>query len=55
MVNGKIRWDAHQEHAKHAIPMEDKIEYPYQNIRTKNYFWGDGDKACSPPAAQTFC
>jgi cytochrome c oxidase subunit 6a len=25
-------------------PLEDRVEYPYQNLRTKNFFWGDGDK-----------
>lgn len=25
-------------------PLEERTEYAYQNIRTKNYFWGDGDK-----------
>jgi hypothetical protein len=43
-VNGKLRWDAHWEHVAHDTPREDKPEYAYQNIRTKNYFWGDGDK-----------
>ncbi|KAH8710090.1 cytochrome c oxidase, subunit VIa [Phaeosphaeriaceae sp. PMI808] len=43
-VNAKLRWDAHWEHVAHDTPKEDKPEYPYQNIRTKNYFWGDGDK-----------
>ncbi|KAF1958730.1 COX6A-domain-containing protein [Byssothecium circinans] len=43
-VNGKIRWDAHWEHKAHDTPIEEKPEYPYQNIRTKNFFWGDGDK-----------
>ncbi|KAH7126736.1 cytochrome c oxidase, subunit VIa [Dendryphion nanum] len=43
-INAKLRWDAHQEHAKHAPALEDKVEYPYQNIRTKNFWWGDGDK-----------
>ncbi|CAI6335827.1 unnamed protein product [Periconia digitata] len=43
-VNGKIRWDAHWEHQAHAPPMSERPEYPYQNIRTKNFFWGDGDK-----------
>jgi len=43
-VNAKLRWDAHWEHVAHDTPREDKPEYAYQNIRTKNYFWGDGDK-----------
>ena len=46
-VNAKLRWDAHWEHVAHDTPKEDKPEYAYQNIRTKNYFWGDGDKVCS--------
>jgi len=25
-------------------PLEERVEYPYQNIRTKNFTWGDGDK-----------
>ena len=25
-------------------PLEERTEYAYQNIRTKNYQWGDGDK-----------
>ena len=25
-------------------PLEDRVEYPYMNIRTKAYPWGDGDK-----------
>lgn len=25
-------------------PLEERVEYPYQNIRTKNFAWGDGDK-----------
>ena len=25
-------------------PLEERVEYPYQNIRVKNYPWGDGDK-----------
>ena len=31
----------------HGPALEDKPEYPFQNIRTKNYFWGDGDKVRS--------
>ncbi|KAF2021732.1 COX6A-domain-containing protein [Aaosphaeria arxii CBS 175.79] len=43
-VNAKIRWDAHWEHVAHGPKLEDKVEYPYQNIRTKNFWFGDGDK-----------
>jgi len=46
-VNAKIRWDAHWEHVaheEHEHPRSERPEYPYQNLRTKNYFWGDGDK-----------
>lgn len=25
-------------------PLEERTEYPYQNIRVKNFPWGDGDK-----------
>lgn len=25
-------------------PLEERTEYAYQNIRTKNYQWGNGDK-----------
>ena len=25
-------------------PLEERVEYPYQNMRTKNFPWGDGDK-----------
>ena len=48
-VNAKLRWDAHWEHVAHDTPKEDKPEYAYQNIRTKNFWWGDGDKVCSLP------
>jgi cytochrome c oxidase subunit 6a len=27
-------------------PLEERTEYPYQNIRVKNFPWGDGDKVC---------
>ena len=29
-------------------PLEERTEYPYQNIRVKNFPWGDGDKVCLP-------
>lgn len=30
-------------------PLEERVEYPYQNIRTRNFPWGDGDKVCLIP------
>ena len=27
-------------------PLEERVEYPYQNIRNRNFPWGDGDKVC---------
>ncbi|KAM0175420.1 hypothetical protein ACHAPC_004919 [Botrytis cinerea] len=43
-VNAKILWDEHWAHWDHMEPLEERPEYPYQNMRTKNFFWGDGDK-----------
>ncbi|KAG9247392.1 cytochrome c oxidase subunit VIa [Calycina marina] len=43
-VNAKVLWDAHWSHWEHMTPLEERTEYSYQNIRTRNFFWGDGDK-----------
>jgi Cytochrome c oxidase subunit VIa len=43
-INAWNLWDEHWEHWKHLPPLEERVEYPYQNIRTKNFPWGDGDK-----------
>ncbi|MCJ1359799.1 MAG: Cytochrome c oxidase subunit 6A, mitochondrial [Icmadophila ericetorum] len=43
-VNAYNLWTEHWEHWEHLPPLEERIEYPYQNIRTKNFPWGDGDK-----------
>jgi len=43
-INAYNLWTEHWEHWEHLPPLEERIEYPYQNLRTKNYFWGDGDK-----------
>ncbi|KAF2724645.1 cytochrome c oxidase subunit VIa [Polychaeton citri CBS 116435] len=43
-VNAYRLWTEHWEHKAHEPPLEEQTEYPYQNIRTKNFFWGDGDK-----------
>lgn len=29
-------------------PLEERTEYAYQNIRTKNYPWGNGDQVSFP-------
>lgn len=37
----------HAEHRKHKAHMSDDewpVQYDYQNIRSKPFFWGDGDK-----------
>ncbi|GME79588.1 unnamed protein product [[Candida] boidinii] len=34
----------HRAHTKHLSDEEWPTQYPYQNIRRVNYFWGDGDK-----------
>ncbi|KAM3071516.1 hypothetical protein ACMFMG_009398 [Clarireedia jacksonii] len=50
-VNAYNLWEEHWAHWNHMAPLEERPEYPYQNIRTKNFFWGDGDKAsvsCGP-------
>ena len=43
-INAKNLWDEHWEHWSHLPPLEERVEYPYQNIRTRNFFWGNGDK-----------
>ncbi|KAH8884271.1 mitochondrial cytochrome c oxidase subunit VIa [Thozetella sp. PMI_491] len=37
-------WNEHWDHWSHLPPLEERVEYPYQNIRSKNFPWGDGDK-----------
>lgn len=43
-LNAYNLWNEHWEHWSHMPPLEERVEYPYQNIRTKNFAWGDGDK-----------
>jgi len=43
-INAWNLWNEHWEHWEHLPPLEERVEYPYQNLRTKNFFWGDGDK-----------
>ncbi|KAL4740193.1 cytochrome c oxidase, subunit VIa [Aspergillus similis] len=46
--NAYVQWNEHWEHWEHMPPLEERTEYPYQNIRTKNFPWGDGDKVSLP-------
>ena len=43
-INAWNLWNEHWEHWEHLPPLEERVEYPYQNLRTKNFFFGDGDK-----------
>jgi cytochrome c oxidase subunit 6a len=42
--NAYMLWNDHWEHWQHLPPLEERVEYPYQNVRSKNFTWGDGDK-----------
>jgi cytochrome c oxidase subunit 6a len=46
-LNAYSLWNEHWEHWEHMPPLEERTEYPYQNIRVKNYPWGDGDQVSS--------
>ncbi|KAK7428381.1 hypothetical protein QQZ08_005138 [Neonectria magnoliae] len=43
-ANAYWLWNEHWEHWNHLPPLEERTEYAYQNIRSKNYQWGEGDK-----------
>ncbi|KAK4168582.1 cytochrome c oxidase [Cladorrhinum sp. PSN259] len=43
-LNAYWLWNEHWEHWSHMPPLEERVEYPYQNIRSRNFPWGDGDK-----------
>jgi len=43
-VNAYVLWEEHWAHWDHMPPLEERTEYEYQNIRTRNFYWGDGDK-----------
>ncbi|MCJ1298173.1 Cytochrome c oxidase subunit 6A, mitochondrial [Hypocenomyce scalaris] len=47
-VNAYNLWTEHWEHWEHLPPLDDRPEYPYQNLRVKKYPWGDGDKVSEP-------
>ena len=43
-LNAYNLWNEHWEHWETLPPLEERVEYSYQNIRTKAFPWGDGDK-----------
>lgn len=43
-INAYWLWNEHWDHWNHMPPLEERTEYAYQNIRTKNYQWGNGDE-----------
>ncbi|EOO01347.1 putative cytochrome c oxidase subunit protein [Phaeoacremonium minimum UCRPA7] len=43
-ANAYYLWNEHWDHWSHLPPLEERVEYPYQNIRVRNFPWGDGDK-----------
>jgi cytochrome c oxidase subunit 6a len=43
----KEHWE-HWEYEERVNPRSQRPEYQYQNVRTKNFPWGDGDKVCAP-------
>ena len=44
LFNAYKLYAEHHNHTVHGPLPEEKIEFPYQNIRVKNFPWGDGDK-----------
>ncbi|KAF3930209.1 hypothetical protein ABW20_dc0102823 [Dactylellina cionopaga] len=43
-INAYNLWNEHWEHESHLPPAEERPQYPYLNIRSKKYPWGDGNK-----------
>lgn len=43
-INAWNLWNEHWEHQSHLPPVSERVEYPYQNIRVRNFPFGDGDK-----------
>ncbi|KAI9749823.1 MAG: Cytochrome c oxidase subunit 6A, mitochondrial [Lichina confinis] len=43
-LNAWILWKEHWEHWETLPPLEERVQYPWMNIRNKPFPWGDGDK-----------
>lgn len=44
VINIEMKHAKHREHLRHIPDEEWPVQYDYQNIRQKKFFWGDGDK-----------
>ena len=49
-LNAWILWKEHWEHWETLPPLEERVQYPWMNIRNKPFPWGDGDKVSAPVA-----
>ncbi|KAI9799442.1 MAG: hypothetical protein M1825_004542 [Sarcosagium campestre] len=43
-INAYNLWVEHWNHWDHMPPLEERVQYPYMNIRNKKFPFGDGDK-----------
>jgi len=43
-ANAYKLWEEHWAHVAHMPPKSELPEYSYMNLRTKNFWYGDGDK-----------
>jgi len=44
VVKVELEHAKHREHLAHVPDEEWPVQYEYQNLRQKRFFWGDGDK-----------
>ncbi|CAH6720032.1 cytochrome c oxidase subunit 13, mitochondrial [[Candida] jaroonii] len=44
VINIELKHAKHREHLAHLPDEEWPVQYDYQNIRSRNFWWGDGDK-----------
>ncbi|CAK7893474.1 cytochrome c oxidase subunit 13, mitochondrial [[Candida] anglica] len=44
VINIELKHAKHREHLRHLSDEEWPVQYDYLQIRTKKFFWGDGDK-----------
>lgn len=44
VINIELKHAKHREHLRHMSDDEWPVQYDYQNIRARKFFWGDGDK-----------